>query len=152
MIYFLNFKTDFSRFLNFLDFKINFLKSKRKVSWLDCCVEAFADGNCRKMRMTRQKIGQRFRVCFAGFSCTDNTAMSWYWFERSVQWATASDGISINIFWVSIRGRPRNFESALSEGRKMAGRKYRESADSLRRENDYDKTDKFEQSTRLSNL
>lgn len=34
------------------------------------------------MRMAGQKIGQCFRVCFVGFPCTDNAAMSWYWFKR----------------------------------------------------------------------
>jgi len=45
------------------------------------CAEAF-NRNRRGMRMAGQKIGQRFRVRFVGFPCTNNAAMSWYWFER----------------------------------------------------------------------
>jgi len=99
------------------------------------------------------RIGQRFRVCFVGFPCTDNAAMSWYWFERG----TYNERQPLTVYpLIFSRSRyeadPRNSESARAWGRKMAGR---ESADSLWRENDYNGTDKFEESIHnrwLSNL
>lgn len=85
------------------------------------CAEAF-NRNRREMRMAVQKIRQRFRVCFVGFPCTDNAAMSWYWFERGAYNERQPLTVHPLIFSGSrYEVDPRNSESARAREEKWPG-------------------------------